>query len=301
MRNNNSRVNKRFGMNQEYSSERNSQGIEGKRKNERKGGNSDTNPSHDYPNSSPGFSDSKPIGKKAKLNDDSDQADVKNQQKSSENKDSEHEDFEFNPKASQKKKKRKMKGQDWDEESEEEEDQNDSGYRNHDHFDNSNPDYPESFAERDEKVEEEAEYVQQEDEHENVTPGPTNEQPNPSYDRDFDENPGSNKNPSNSTEDEPFVKQSESGHKSVPNSSKTKEGNGSKGQSNQKRAGNSNFNASDHFIPHEDQKGRKTPQVGINLIGYRQNKPMGIGLRRKSSSVNRDMFTTVYPQLWQTN
>ena len=49
MRNSNSRVNKRFGMNQEYSSERNSQGIEGKRENERKGGNSDTNPSHDYP------------------------------------------------------------------------------------------------------------------------------------------------------------------------------------------------------------------------------------------------------------
>jgi hypothetical protein len=47
--------------------------------------------------------------------------------------------------------------------------------------------------------------------------------------------------------------------------------------------------------------GITTPQVGINLIGFRQNKPMGLGLRRKSSSVNRDMFTTVYPQLWQTN
>ena len=102
MRKNNSRVNKRFGMNQEYSSERNSQEIEGKRKNERKGGNSDTNPSHDYPNSSPGFSASKRIEKKAKLNDDYDQADVKNQQESSENKDSEHENFEFNPKSSQK-------------------------------------------------------------------------------------------------------------------------------------------------------------------------------------------------------
>ena len=93
MRKNNSRVNKRFGMNQEYSSERNSQGIEGKRKNERKGGYSDTNPSHDYPNSSPGFSDSKPIGKKPKVDDDSVQADVKNQQESSENNVSEHENF----------------------------------------------------------------------------------------------------------------------------------------------------------------------------------------------------------------
>ncbi len=109
-------------------------------------------------------------------------------------------------------------------------------------------------------MEEEAEYVQQEDEHENVTPGPTNEQLNPSYDRDFDENPGSNKNPSNSTEDEPFVKQSESGHRSVPNSSKTKDGNGSKGQSNQKRAGNSNFNASDHFISHGDRRGQQNPR-----------------------------------------
>ncbi len=108
---NNSRVNNRFGMN-EYSSGRNSHGNEGKRKNERKGGNSDTNPSHDYPNSSPGFSDSKRIGKKPKLDDDSDQAGVKNQQKSSENKDSEHENFELNQKSSQKnKKKGKRKGE----------------------------------------------------------------------------------------------------------------------------------------------------------------------------------------------
>ena len=75
-------------------------------------------------------------------------------------------------------------------------------------------------------MEKEAEYVQQEDEHENVTPEPTNEQPNPSYDGDFDENPGSNKNPLNSTEGEPFVKQSEPGSESVPNSSKTNDGNG---------------------------------------------------------------------------
>jgi hypothetical protein len=93
MRKNNSRVKKRFGMNQEYSSEQNSQEFEGKRKNERKGGNSDTNPSHEFPNSSPGFSDSKRIGKKPKFDDDSDQAGVKNQQESSENKDSDHENF----------------------------------------------------------------------------------------------------------------------------------------------------------------------------------------------------------------
>ena len=123
MRNSNSRVNKRFGMNQEYSSERNSQGIEGKRKNERKGGNSDTNPSHEFPNSSPGSSDSKRIGKKPKLDDDSYQAGVKNQQESSENKDSEHEGLEFNPKSSQKnQKKRRQKGQDWISESDAEED-----------------------------------------------------------------------------------------------------------------------------------------------------------------------------------
>jgi hypothetical protein len=171
--------------------------------------------------------------------------------------------FDFNPKSSQKtKRKRKVKGQDRDEESEEEEDQNDSGYEYHDNFDNSNPDYPKSFAERDEEVEKEAEYVQQEDEHENVTPEPTNEQPNPSYDGDFDENPDSNKNPLNSTEGEPFVKQSEPGSKSVPNSSKTKDGNSSKGQGNQKRAGNSNFNASDLFISHGDRRGPQIPPGG---------------------------------------
>ena len=98
---------KRFGMNQEYSSERNSQEFEGKRKNERKGGNSDTNPSHEFPNSSPRFSESKPIGKKPKVDDDSDQADVKYQQESSENMDSEHENFEFNPKGSHENKKKK--------------------------------------------------------------------------------------------------------------------------------------------------------------------------------------------------
>ena len=153
MRKNNSRVNKRFGMNQEYSSERNLQGIEGKRENERKGGNSDTNPSHEFPNSSPGFSDSKRIGKKPKLDDDSDQAVVKYQQETSENKDSDHENFDFNPKSFQKnKKKRRHKGQDWISESDAEEDQNDSGYQSHDHFDNSYPDFPNFDAERDENV-----------------------------------------------------------------------------------------------------------------------------------------------------
>ena len=79
MRKNNSPVNNRLGMNQQNSSRQNSQGNEGKRKNERKS-TSDTNPFHEVPNSSPGFSGSKPIGKKPKLDADSVQADVKNQQ-----------------------------------------------------------------------------------------------------------------------------------------------------------------------------------------------------------------------------
>ena len=114
-----------------------------------------------------------------------------------------------------------------------------------------------------------------------LTPGPTNEQPNPSYDRDFDENPGSNKNPSNSTVDEPFVKQSESGHKSVPNSSKTKEGNGSKGQSNQKRAGNSNFNASDLFIPREDRRGHNNPPGGHKPHWFQAKQAYGNWIEKK--------------------
>ena len=76
MRRNNSPVKNRFGINQQNSSKQHSHREEGKRKNERKGA-SDTNPSHEVPNSSPGFSDSKPIGKKPRLDDDSDQADVK--------------------------------------------------------------------------------------------------------------------------------------------------------------------------------------------------------------------------------
>ena len=69
MRKNNSPVNNRSGMNQQNSSKQDSQGKEGKRKNERKG-SVNTNPSHEVPNSFPGLSDSK-------------QADLKNQQESS--------------------------------------------------------------------------------------------------------------------------------------------------------------------------------------------------------------------------
>ncbi len=86
-------------MNQQNSSIQHSQGKEGRRKNEGKS-TSDTNPLHEVPNSVPGFSDSKPIGKKPKLNDDFIQADVKNQQKSSETKESNPEVFDFNPKPS---------------------------------------------------------------------------------------------------------------------------------------------------------------------------------------------------------
>ena len=108
MRQNNSPVNKGFGMSQQNSSKQGSQGNEGKRKNERKG-TSDTNPFHEVPNSFPGFSNSKPIGKKPK-NGDSIQADVKNQQESSETRESEQGSFQYNPKPIQKKK-RRLKGQ----------------------------------------------------------------------------------------------------------------------------------------------------------------------------------------------
>ena len=75
MRNRNSPVNNRSGMKQSGSSVQHSHGDEGKKKNERKGVN--TNPFHEVSNSSPGFSDSKPIGKKFKADEDFDQADVK--------------------------------------------------------------------------------------------------------------------------------------------------------------------------------------------------------------------------------
>ena len=104
MRKNNSPVNNRLGMNQQNSSKQHSQGNEGKRKNEKEG-TSDTYLSHEVPNSFPGFSGSKPIGKKPKPDDDSVQADVKNQQESSETRESEQGSFEYNPKPIQKKKK----------------------------------------------------------------------------------------------------------------------------------------------------------------------------------------------------
>ena len=103
MRKNNSPVNNRSGMNQQNSSKQDSQGKEGKRKNERKG-SVNTNPFHEVPNSFPGFSDSKPIGKKPRLDEDSKQADLKNQQESSETRDPEQEGYDFNPKPSQQKK-----------------------------------------------------------------------------------------------------------------------------------------------------------------------------------------------------
>jgi hypothetical protein len=108
MRKSNSPVNKRFGMSQQNSSKQVSQGIEGNRKNERKG-TPDTNPSHEVPNSFPGSSGSKPIGKKPKSDDDAVQADVKNQQESSETRESEQGSFEYNPKPIKKKKKKESK------------------------------------------------------------------------------------------------------------------------------------------------------------------------------------------------
>ena len=54
MRKNNSPVNNRSGMNQQNSSKQDSQGKEGKRKNERKG-SVNTNPFHEVPNSFPDF------------------------------------------------------------------------------------------------------------------------------------------------------------------------------------------------------------------------------------------------------
>jgi hypothetical protein len=266
-------------MKQSGSSVQHSHGDEGKKKNERKGVN--TNPFHEVSNSSPGFSDSKPIGKKFKADEDFDQADVKNQWKSSEPKVSEQNGSgKINPNPSQRTKKRKNRRDkrnrflvETESEDEEYEDQNEYS----DHFDNSNSDFQKYDDERDENLEDEAEKVEKEDEHENVTPEATNEPLNPFNDKDFDKDPDSNKNPSSSTEDDPFVMQPESGYRSVPNSSKTKDGNGSNDQSNQKSAGNSNFNAYDHSNSHGDRRGHPNPQVGIKRLGFSQNKPMGHG------------------------
>ena len=74
MRKNNSPVNNRSGMNQQNSSKQDSQGNEGKKKNERKG-SVNTDLSHEVLNPFPGISDSKPIGKKPKIDEDSKQAD----------------------------------------------------------------------------------------------------------------------------------------------------------------------------------------------------------------------------------
>ena len=142
MRKNNSPVNNKSGMNHQNSSKQSSQGNEGKRKNERKG-SVNTNPSHEVPNSLPGFSDSKPIGKKPKVDEDSKQADLKNQQESSETGVSDQENFDFNPKSSRQKKKDRQRSYDRDfEESEEEggmEDRNEFDHQSHNNFDNPFP------------------------------------------------------------------------------------------------------------------------------------------------------------------
>ena len=224
-----------------------------------------TNLSHEVPNSFSGSSDSKPIGKKPRVDEDSKQVDLKNQQESSETRHSDQENFEYNPKPSQQKKKRKGKNNRYFEESEEEgeyEDQNDFAHQSHNHFDDSNPDSQNLYAESDEKVEEEAENVYQEDEHENVTPDATNEPPNPSYEENFEEYPDSSENPANFTEDEPYVKQSDSGHDSGPHSSKTQDNNRSNDTGNKKGADNTNFNAYDHSRSQGDQRGHQNPPGG---------------------------------------
>ena len=63
-------------MKQQSSSKQHSQGNEGKNKNERKGA-PDTNPFHEVSNSSHGFHESRPIGKKEPRQDDFVQTDVK--------------------------------------------------------------------------------------------------------------------------------------------------------------------------------------------------------------------------------
>ena len=272
-------MNNRLGMNQQNSSKQHSQGNEGKRKNERKS-TSDTNPFHEVPNSSPGFSDSKPIGKKFKADEDFDQADVKISGNPLNprflNKMVPEKSIQPFPKDEKEKNRRDKRNRflvETESEDEEYEDQNEYS----DHFDNSNSDFQKYDDERDENLEEEAEKVNLEDEHENVTPEATNESLNPFNDKDFDKDPDSNKNPSSSTEDDPFVMQPESGYRSVPNSSKIKDGNSSNDQSNKKSAGNSNFNAYDHSNSHGDRRGHPNPQVGIKRLGFSQNKPMGHG------------------------
>ncbi len=270
----------RSGMNHQNSSKQSSQGNEGKRKNERKG-SVNTNPSHEVPNLFSGISDSNPIGKKPKVDEDSKQADLKNQQESSETRVSEQEIFEFNPKPSQeKKKKRKTKNRDFESESEEEreyKDQNDFVHQRHNHFDNSYSDSQNFYAERDEKVEEEAENVDQEDEHENVTPDATNEPPNSFYDEDFEENPDFSENPVNPTEDEPYVRQSDSGHHSGPHSSKTQESFTALMIQAIRKVLTTSILTPMITPEYKEAKGdTRTPQVGKSL-GFMRRKPMKIG------------------------
>jgi hypothetical protein len=203
------------------------------------------------------------------------QADVKNQQNSSETKESDQEVFNNDPKPSKKGKVRRVKGKEFFEESEEETeytDQNDYGQQNHNHYDNSNPNSQNYGDERDENVEEEAENVYQEDDHENETPDTTTEPPNPYYDEDREENPDSETNHANSTEDDPYVEQSDSGHTSDPQSSKTNENKDANDEGNKKGANNTNFNAFDHSRSHGGQRGQQNPPGGHKPNWYQSKR-----------------------------
>ena len=279
MRNRNSPVNNRSGMKQSGSSVQHSHGDEGKKKNERKGVN--TNPFHEVSNSSPGFSDSKPIGKKFKADEDFDQADVKNQWKSSEPKVSEQNDSgKINPNPSQRTKKRQNRRDkrniflvETESEDEEYEDQNEYS----DHFDNSNSDFQKYDDERDENLEEEAEKVEKEDEHENVTPEAINEPLNPFNDKDFDKDPNSNKNPSNSLKtilsscsQNPGTDQSLIHPKPRMVMALTI-------KAIRKVLVTVILTLTITPIHMETEGDTRTPQVGINRLGFSQKKPMKIG------------------------
>ncbi len=108
-------------------------------------------------------------------------------------------------------------------------------------------------------MEEEAENVNQEDEHENVTPDATNEQPNPSYDENFEKYPDSSENPSktihSSIRQIPGIIQ-------VLTHPKPRINNRSNDKGKKKSAINTNFNAYDHSRSQGDQRGHQNPPGG---------------------------------------
>ena len=179
------------------------------------------------------------------------------------------------------KRKRREKGQVYgsseSEDDKEQTDQNDHGYQSYNHFDSSNHDSRSSGDERDDKVEQEAENAYQEEEHENVTPETANESPNPPNDGNCDEYPDSNKNPSNSTEDEPSSDSRITGTIQVLSHPKPSQRMAQLIKAIRKVL--TTLIRTLMITPdHMETKGvTRTPQVGKNRLGFAPNKLMGLG------------------------